>query len=331
MRMTDKKGALIGVVLAVIVIATMLLLIAFIDIGTAEALSIVNVNNFSLKYGRIENVFAVNEDYNVILTYYDNAENVTGNRIKTVKVTWDSRLSKLYVNDTQEDLATSSLKSKYLIKVYQENIRNIELFSKAIAVNSRNEELIEDGVGYYRTWTQFIADRYIAEDIRGNYIFIGNDIKVGNSISIYNGRVENPNRDLYSTILCTNANQVTLPPLTTGGNNITLGEILATPFDMYWLSSNYQNGYAQGYAEGANYADSQVNMNSASYIAGYNAGQQGEYTFLNLLTAVVDAPVKAVAGIFNIEILGYNMLYFVTGLLTIGLIFFIVRKLGGGL
>ena len=64
------------------------------------------------------------------------------------------------------------------------------------------------------------------------------------------------------------------------------------------------------------------------YIAGKNAGlaiaESGSFT--SLITAVVDAPIKALTGLLDFEILGQNMLSFFGALLSLCLILFILKR-----
>lgn len=80
-------------------------------------------------------------------------------------------------------------------------------------------------------------------------------------------------------------------------------------------------GYESGYNEGV----------QSSYQVGFNAGvlSANNYSFLGLMSAVVDAPVQALTGLLNFNILGFNMLSFFTGLLTLSLILWIVSKVLG--
>lgn len=106
-------------------------------------------------------------------------------------------------------------------------------------------------------------------------------------------------------------------------------------FDNTILSDNsyYQQGFDLGFSQGLSESQPIIYQDgySAGSIVGYNSGyNQGlvdsnNYTFLGLLGAVVDAPVQTFIGLLNFEILGFNFLSFLTAILTIGLIFFIVR------
>lgn len=66
---------------------------------------------------------------------------------------------------------------------------------------------------------------------------------------------------------------------------------------------------------------------TTGYQQGYQAGLEtgGEGSFLNLFTAVVDAPVKVFTSLFDVEILGFNMKNVVLALLSICLVFAVYR------
>lgn len=78
-----------------------------------------------------------------------------------------------------------------------------------------------------------------------------------------------------------------------------------------------ESGYNQGYNAGVKYGK------QVGYDNGIN--DANVYTFDKLLGAVVDAPFKTFTSLFNFEILGFNFLSFVTGLLTIGFLFVFIR------
>lgn len=333
MRQTDKKGAIIGTILAVIVIATMLLLIAFIDIETASASSNVIENGewFDLYYGRIQAFEPEDEGYEVVVTYYDNGENIEeSERVKTVQVVWQGEARKLFINQEEVNVFENELLSTYLLNVWAEDMDDIRKFDKATVINSNAEELLRDGVAYYAIRTierNNEIPSYYDTLVNGKYVFIGYNVMQGTQLQIENKHVVFPDEIFYNVVFCSTANTAYANPY--NGQQRTLNDIFNIAEIMIHVNTGAD--YNRGYNAGIAYADGRLNRNSVSYIEGYQAGEQGTYTFLGLLSAVVDAPVKAVAGIFDIEILGYNMLNFVTGLLTISLVFFIVRKLGGGL
>lgn len=106
----------------------------------------------------------------------------------------------------------------------------------------------------------------------------------------------------------------------------------------YLNSQQYQRGYSVGYNNGQNAgyssgysagveAVSQTQYNSG-YSAGYNEGvsNSNNYSFLGLISAVIDAPIKAFTGLFNFNLLGVNIMQFITALFTLAVIITIVKK-----
>jgi hypothetical protein len=95
------------------------------------------------------------------------------------------------------------------------------------------------------------------------------------------------------------------------------------------------NGYQNGYNDGVN------TNNSGAYQEGYNRGyingkQDGynlgvesahQYTFTNLISAVIDVPINTFTSLFNFEILGVNLSGFFLGLLTCCVVIAIVKLL----
>lgn len=93
-------------------------------------------------------------------------------------------------------------------------------------------------------------------------------------------------------------------------------------------NENYNAGYDQGFSAGESFGYSQgesAGYNSGfsagehqGYNSGYNAGIESAntYSFLGLLGAVVDAPIKALTGLLDFEIFGFDMAAFALSLLT---------------
>ena len=100
----------------------------------------------------------------------------------------------------------------------------------------------------------------------------------------------------------------------------------------------YNQGYSTGYSNGVNDGSS-VGYNNGytsgyddGVIDGYNDGVNttNTYSFSNLLTAVVNAPVSVFTNLLDFNILGFNLLSLVAGLLTLGLIVLIIKLCLGG-
>lgn len=104
----------------------------------------------------------------------------------------------------------------------------------------------------------------------------------------------------------------------------------------------YNDGYSAGVSAGESQAFNTVNDTSASYSAGYSKGVEsaGNYTFMSLISSVIDAPIRAFfgytengvkhPGLFNLNILGYDMSAFVLSLFSACVIIMIIKLSLGG-
>lgn len=104
-------------------------------------------------------------------------------------------------------------------------------------------------------------------------------------------------------------------------------------------SNGYNTGYNLGYNEGYSVGSSSgynTGYNTGStdgYNQGYNAGiEEGtDYSFLSLMGAVIDAPIKAFTGLFDFELFGTNIKNLLLALFTGSVIIVILKfSLGGG-
>lgn len=88
------------------------------------------------------------------------------------------------------------------------------------------------------------------------------------------------------------------------------------------LNSGKQEGYTNGYNSG--YQDGET--------TGYNNGinTANTYSFSNLLTAVVEAPVNVFIKLLDFNIMGYNLLNIVLGLLTLAIVVLVIKLCLGG-
>ena len=97
------------------------------------------------------------------------------------------------------------------------------------------------------------------------------------------------------------------------------------------FSGSYQDGYNAGKSQGesSGYLNGYNAGVTVGYNNGYNAGTNatGNYTFFNLVSAVIDAPIQTFMGLFNFELLGINLAGFFTGLLTVAFIVTIVKMI----
>lgn len=104
-------------------------------------------------------------------------------------------------------------------------------------------------------------------------------------------------------------------------------------------SSNYAQGYQQGQSDGYNsgynngYDTGLSEGRDIGYTTGYGAGKAdglalgSDYTFMSFFSAIFDAPIQALTGLLNFEILGINLYNFVTALFTLGLILALIKLL----
>lgn len=111
------------------------------------------------------------------------------------------------------------------------------------------------------------------------------------------------------------------------------------------MYQDYEAMYNKGYNDGVascedssgekfqkKYDEGFVAGKSAGYSSGYTAGAASaqNYTFMGLLGAVVDAPIKAFTGLLDFDILGVNMSSFVLSMLTLSVIVIIIKICLGG-
>lgn len=130
-----------------------------------------------------------------------------------------------------------------------------------------------------------------------------------------------------SRVFCSTGNKTYLLNFTVV-NNTEAG-------DQYNLGYNYgyNKGYNNGYNNGVN--DGYSNGYNSGNIVGYENGraqgilESNDYSFLGLIGAVVDAPVKAFTGLFNFEVLGVNLRGLFMSLLTLCIVITVVKLVLG--
>lgn len=124
-------------------------------------------------------------------------------------------------------------------------------------------------------------------------------------------------------------------------NAVATDFLVPTAVDTLHISiSAGQNGYDAGFNAGVNSVKSQYD--SQLEAVKENARQKGfaeaeamfnkgdtDYSFFGLISAVIDAPIKAVRGLLNFDILGVNMFAFVTSLFSLAVVLMIVKLLLG--
>lgn len=115
----------------------------------------------------------------------------------------------------------------------------------------------------------------------------------------------------------------------------SLGAVYSTQSQV--ALNDFDDGYQKGLKDGA---DSAVQANaqavSNARAAGYEEGRRdaladsNDYTFVGLLGAVFDAPIKSFQGLLNFDVLGVNMQTFVLALLSLSVIIIILKIALGG-
>lgn len=90
-------------------------------------------------------------------------------------------------------------------------------------------------------------------------------------------------------------------------------------------NEGYQSGFSEGQNQGYNTGFN--TGKSEGYNSGYAAGAAagGNNNFMSLITAVIDAPIKAFTSLLDFDILGYNMKNLALALLTAGLLVAAIR------
>lgn len=104
-------------------------------------------------------------------------------------------------------------------------------------------------------------------------------------------------------------------------------------------NSSYMLGYDNGFNTGVNsvdtnriYSEGYQDGKQVGIDIGYNQGlvDSNDYTFIGLLSAVVDAPIRVFSSFLNFDLLGFNMSNFFFSILTLCLIITLVRLIMGG-
>ena len=94
----------------------------------------------------------------------------------------------------------------------------------------------------------------------------------------------------------------------------------------------YDAGHTAGYTEGQNSMQGAIeNARQQGFAEAQKMFDNGntDYSFFGLISAVIDAPIKAIRGLLNFDILGVNMFAFVTSLFSLAVVLMIVKLLLG--
>ena len=95
------------------------------------------------------------------------------------------------------------------------------------------------------------------------------------------------------------------------------------------LNQAYEDGYKNGENDG--YKDGYSDGENIGYSKGYTQGiaDSGEYSFLSLLTSVIDAPVNVFIDMLDFEILGTNLATVIISILSVMLIVALISFFAG--
>lgn len=124
-----------------------------------------------------------------------------------------------------------------------------------------------------------------------------------------------------------NQNQVGANADLIAQNNALQSQITDLTSQNTQLNQNYNTLNSQ-YTQLQNSVDLQVQQSHTSgYNSGYSAGiaAGGKNNFLSLMSAVVDAPLQAFTGLFDLEILGFNMKNFLLGIVSVAFTAMVAR------
>lgn len=94
----------------------------------------------------------------------------------------------------------------------------------------------------------------------------------------------------------------------------------------------YDAGHTAGYAEGQDSMQGAIeNARQQGFAEAQKMFDNGnaDYSFFGLISAVIDAPVKAVRGLLNFDILGVNLFAFVTSLFSLAVILMLIKFILG--
>lgn len=106
---------------------------------------------------------------------------------------------------------------------------------------------------------------------------------------------------------------------------LVFSDLQDLPLFMNGAVGAFDDGYKKG--EQVGYTDGKQVGYQQGYNAGFNAGaaESSNYSFMSLLGAVFDAPISAFRGLLNFEILGVNMSAFVTAMLSLCVVFVLLK------
>lgn len=299
-KFIKENGAISIAIVFMSILVIVIWTIVPIEVAKAE----VPVNSFKIEFGRIVNIVDTTANYSIrLLTYDDSSE------VNNIKYTVVNKIDDIYTinGEVGQVINLKQLIMNSLIVDISGDINSLYEFSKVAT--------IIQGTGYNRYRPKVVNPPLKTTQITGKLVVVNEgSASYMESMTIQTTQSYLPNYKAVAVIGNTSAN---LNRFLSQGNTIV---------EYNFQSNIYQQGYDDGYAKATN----TVNKASASYVQGLNDGNANDYSFFSLMTSVINAPLQAFNGMFNVEILGTNIRSFLLALFTIGLVIFIVRHLVGG-
>lgn len=168
------------------------------------------------------------------------------------------------------------------------------------------------------------------------YLFLSSPNFNGNvkSIKIYSAdrtwsTITRPHNIIQYADSNNNYLEISFPIVNPGNESLRLAE------RTYYVSSEIttSDAYNQGYNDGlsANQSTIYDSAYDAGYATGFDNGKilgassANDYSFFSLFGAIFDAPVTLFTSLLNFDFLGINLWAFVTSLLTLSAILFIIK------
>ena len=246
----------------------------------------------------------------------------------TGDITWKTftgNMSSLY-NSASQSFILPSIGSNYPSSITRITLE-IELSQAAVSNLSfsiYNPFVIYDSTGTY-------GYRYISEMKSSSSSSSSSSVSFY-SVGSYGVRYGFPDSSSYTY------NYVSLTPDfgTVESNVEAMSTLRILPSAAVALSSS--SYYDSGFEDGLKYAENEYNKklesekdkaHNTGYTEGYNAGlnDTNDYTFKSLFTSLFQSGYDVFYDILNFEILGINVLGFVTGIITLLVAAFVIKKL----
>lgn len=196
----------------------------------------------------------------------------------------------------------------YVSNLYDSNNGVVQVDFDSYKYYSRNLSITND-LFYSKNYISIISNKMDETGSSGFYP-IENGSSFSSGYGVYNVLMPNTIIDYY------NENISGLSPYVNNSSN---------DFQAY-----YNNGYEVGYNNGRLVANAYEYNNgyNTGYNIGYNDGLEvDDHNWLgNGLLSLVDIPIMLLSSIFNFDILGLNIYYLILGLLTLGIVLWLIKK-----